>query len=440
MTTNERVGRRRSGRGPRASLRAGAVFTAVGLLAVACGKDVGLNSSANAAEVKADISRDQIGADQSAAAVTATNALAADLYRKLATGDANLVFSPYSIEIALAMTRNGAKGETRTQMDKVTHADAGDLNRSLNALDAVLSSRNGERGTAGRQGKVVLENANALWGQQDFTFEQVFLAELARDYGAGMQVVDYKKNAEAARVLINNWAAARTHDKIKDLIPEGVLDSLTRLVLSNAIYFKAPWAEKYEALGDKAFTKVDGSTVSVPTMTGGEGGSYGEGSGWKAASLPYLGNEMSMVVIEPDDLKSFEATLDGPKLAGIVSGLHDHLINAQLPKFTFRRSVSLEDQLSALGMPLAFSDQADFSGISTQQRLQIAAVIHQAFIAVDEEGTEAAAATAVVIRAVSAPVGKTIVVDRPFLFAIKDNQTGAVLFLGRVTDPLATGV
>ncbi|MFI5053828.1 MAG: serpin family protein [Acidimicrobiia bacterium] len=416
-------------------IRAAPVVVGAGLLAVACGSDTGVSG----ALVNANVARDQVPADQATAAAVASNALAADLYRTLAATDGNLVFSPYSIELALAMTRNGANGETRAQMGKVLHADADDLNRSLNALDAALAGRNGEKGSNARKGTVALENANALWGQKDSTFKRAFLAELARDYGAGMQIADYKKDPEAARQLINDWAAARTHDKITNLIGPGVLDHTTRLVLTNAIYFKAPWAEKYASRGDKPFTKADGSMVSVPTMDGGEGGSYGEGPGWKAAALPYLGNELSMVVIVPDDLKSFEGSLDGATLAAITGGLHDFLIGARLPKFTFRTRVSLKDQLSALGMPLAFSDGADFSGISTEEKLQIAAVVHQAFIAVDEEGTEAAAATAVVGRTLSRRMGKALLVDRPFLFAIRDNQTGAVLFLGRVTDPASKG-
>lgn len=417
------------------------VVVVTALLGAACGKDAAGPAADKPAEVKADLARDQVPADQSAAAVTATDGLAADLYRTLATGDKNLVFSPYSVEIALAMTRNGAKGETRAQMDKVLRADAA-LDRSLNALDAALASRNGDRSTAERKGSVSLENANALWGQVGFPFDPVFLAELARDYGAGMQTVDYAKDAEAARMSINNWAAARTHDKIKDLLPSGVLDSLTRLVLGNAVYFKAPWETKFDAATPKPFTKTDGSVISVPTMrVAGHTftGRYGEGAGWKAGEIPYLGGELSMVVVVPDDLKAFEASLDGATLAGVIAGLHDSLTNAQMPKFTFRTSVQLQDQLGALGMPLAFGRDADFSGMDGRKDLFVKAVVHQAFIAVDEEGTEAAAATAVVAELKSLRVGKVLVADRPFLFVITDNKTGTPLFLGRVTDPSVSG-
>ena len=170
-------------------------------------------------------------------------------------------------------------------------------------------------------------------------------------------------------------------------------------------------------------------------ITGGEGGSYGEGPGWKAAELPYLGDQLSMVVIVPDHLASFERSLDGAQLAGISGGLHEPLVSIQMPTFTFRRQFSLAGELSAMGMPLAFTTGADFSGMTTTEPLQLSGVFHQAFIAVDQHGTEAAAATAVVAEATSAPAGASLVVDRPFLFAIRDRHTGAILFLGRVTDP-----
>ena len=357
------------------------------------------------------------------------------MYRRLASVDGNnLIFSPYSIEIALAMTLTERRA-SRAQMDQVLHAVAGDeLDRSLNARPGIGVARGGES-SGERKGDVSLAFANALWGQKGFGFEQPFLALLATDYGAGMKIVDYKTDFEGARKQINTWASDRTNAKIIDLLAPGSLDTMTRPVLTNAVYFKAPWVEKFDPLGDRPFRKFDGSTPSVPTMSGGEGGKYGEGPGWKAAELRYLGDELSMVVIVPDDLQSFEASLDGPTLASITGGLKEQLVSAQLPKFTFRTSVPLKPQLSAMGMPLAFSDGADFSAMSTTEQLLIDDVYHQAFIAVDEEGTEAAAATAVVITALSAMMGKSLVADKPFLFAIRDKATGAILFLGRVTDP-----
>ena len=429
----------------RRARRLAAVAVAAALVAGACGQKAPESSPSSpssppssVAAVKAALARRQVGAGEADGAARSTDALAVDLYRRLATRDGNLVFSPYSIEIALGMTRNGAKGETRTQMDAVLHADKGDLDQGLNALEAALASRTGAKDVGERSGTIALDTANALWTQQGLPFQPAFLDALARDYDAGVQTVDYRADPEAARQVINDWVEQRTHDKITDLIPAGQIDTLTRFVLTNAVYFKAPWAVKFGAKGNQPFTTGGGAPVSVPTMAGGSGGTYGEGDGWQAARLHYLGNELSMVVVVPEDLASFEATFDDAVLTAILGGLGDPLLSAQLPRFTFRTSVSLKEQLAALGMPLAFTGDADFSGITTAEQLHIGAVLHQAFIAVDEEGTEAAAATAVVGRAGSArPEGKALVVDRPFLFAIVDDATGAVLFLGRVTDPSA---
>lgn len=410
-----------------------ASLLAVALLGLGCGK------SAGAVEARADVPRAATAGTSPAAAVAAIDSLGTELYRRLAARPGNLVFSPASIETALAMTRQGARGETRTQMDAALHAGSGDeLDQALNALDQQLAARAGHKGDDTRNGDVALSAANALFGQQGTTFEQLFLETLARYYGAGMRLVDYRSAAEAARLEINQWASDRTNGKIVDLLPAGSLDDLTRLVLVDAVYFKAPWVKRFEGNGDQPFTRPDGSVVSAPTMMTSKAGGYSEGPGWQAAEIPYLGDELSMVVIVPDDLAAFEGRLDGPTLATIVTGARESLTSLRMPKFSFRSQVSLREQLSALGMPLAFTSAADFAGMTTAEQLKIDDVYHQAFIAVDEEGTEAAAATAVVMEAVSAPCCKSLVVDKPFLFAIRDVPTGAVLFLGRVTDPTAT--
>jgi serpin B len=419
----------------RAVLQGLALGVAGAVVASACGK-------AATTSIVADITRADVPADEAKRAAAAIDALATELYTRLsAIDDGNLVFSPYSIEIALAMTRNGAAGETRAQMDRVLHAGSGDeLDRSLNALDRALASRNGHRKDDKRDGDVAVDVANALWGQKDFAFEQAFLNALGKSYGAGMNVVDYKADAKGAQKEINDWVSGRTHAKITDLIPDGVLNDLTRLVLTNAMYFKAPWLHAFGKVGDRPFRILDGSQVSVPTMIGGEGGTYGEGSGWQAAEVPYLGRELSMIVIVPDDLAAFERDLTGDKLPSITNDVKDQLDSIQMPLFTFRSKFALADHLVALGMPLPFADQADFSLMTKTAPVKIAAVLHQGFIAVDEEGTEAAAATAVVIEEVSGtmPAGEKLVVDKPFLFVIRDVPTGATLFLGRVTDPRAT--
>jgi serine protease inhibitor len=419
----------------RAVLQAFVVGIAGAALATACGRGA-------AVSVVADVSRAEPAAG-TAAAVKAIDQLAADLYTRLAVADpGNLIFSPYSIEVALAMTRNGAVGLTRTQMDHVLHTVAGDeLDNSFNALDRAMTSRSGARESEKRKGDVALDVANALWAQKDFAFEQPFLNALGKNYGAGVNIVDYKEDAAGAQKTINQWVSDRTHEKIADLIPDGVLDAMSRLVLTNAMYLKAPWLTVFAKQGDLPFHKPGGSTVRVPTMIGGSEGKYGEGDGWQAAAIPYLGNELSMVVIVPDDLSTFEKGLDGDRLASITAAIQDDVESVQMPLFTYRSKFSLNEQLAALGMPLAFRDDADFSAMTTSDQLKIAAVIHQGFLAVDEEGTEAAAATAVVMELTSGrvmPTAKKLIADKPFLFVIRDVPTGVTLFLGRVTDPAAT--
>jgi serpin B len=401
------------------------------MLTASCG-------TASGGEVaSADVPRATTDGVPPTAAVDAVNQLAVDLYTRLAGEPGNLIFSPYSVEIALAMARHGARGETRAQMDAVLRATAGlALDDGFNALAQALASRPGHKGDDMRNGDVELSTANALFGQRDTTFEQLFLEVLARYYGSGLRLVDYRVAADHARREINEWVEDQTKDRIVDLLPEGSLDAMTRLVLTNALYFKAPWAKRFGPIDGFSFTNAEGAVGSVPGMAVSKVGRYREGDGWRSGEMPYLGEELSMVVIVPDDLASFESSLDRERLERALRGPSRDLTSLQMPKFEFRTEVQLKSVLSVLGMPLAFDpERADFSAITTQEPLVISDVFHQGFIAVDEEGTEAAAATAVVFEAVSGAVGADLVVDRPFLFAIRDIPTGAILFLGRVTDP-----
>jgi serpin B len=412
---------------------------AVALLAAACGSSGG--STRGAIQTRSNLPRSSAAGVSTSTAVAATDALAVALYRRLGAADGNVVFSPLSLELALAMARNGAKGETRAQMDRVLGSPGGEaLDTSLNALTLALESRSGsQHDDEGRSGEVALSLADQVWSQTGLPIEQPFLDVLARDYGAGLAPTDFDRDLEAARQAINRWASDQTHGRIRDLIPRGGLPDPTAMVLANAIYFKAPWGTDFSMVGDRPFIAPDGSTHSVPTMTGGESGAQGragEGDGWKAVELPYLGDELSMVVIQPDDLHAFERTLDGAELASITSHLDEPLADVQLPTFRIHPpSLSLGTALASMGMPLAFSDAADFSGITRAQSLKIAEVFHQAYVDVDEHGTEAAAATGVVMVPTAAPIGATVVIDHPFLFAIRDRPTGAILFLGRVTEP-----
>lgn len=372
-------------------------------------------------------------------AVKGNTAFAMDLYQQLRGEQGNVFYSPFSISEALAMTWAGARGQTEEQMAKALHFDLGQGKQhpAFNALDLALMSR-GE-GASGSDGGVFRINiANALWGQTGYAFETPFLDTLALNYGAGMRLVDYEK-PEEARGLINDWVAEKTEDRIKDLIPEGSLDPSTRLVLTNAIYFNAAWATPFEASNthDMGFTKRDGSTIQVPMMAGYQEAPYGEGEGYAALEIPYDGHQMSMVLVLPAEgtLDDFEASLTGDKLAAITSGMTDHGVSVMLPRFKIESQFDLGDKLSKLGMVDAFTGAADFSGMNGKGGLYISAVIHKAFVDVNEAGTEAAAATAVIVGETSAPEPAEIHFDRPFLFFIRDVATGTVLFFGRVEDP-----
>jgi serpin B len=343
------------------------------------------------------------------------------------------------------MTYAGAQGQTAEEMAEVLRFDLqGEaLHAAFNALDQELDSRNRVEPTLddGVERKVQLSIANALWGQEGFTFVPGFLDTLAANYGAGMRIVDFIEATEAARQAINDWVAGETNDRITDLIPEGVLSEMTRLVLTNAVYLDATWSSVFEkdATYDAPFFLLDGSEATVPTMHQESFFPYAAGDGWQAVELPYVGEELAMVFLVPDAGRFAE--VEGLVGAGLfdeaVTALENANVRLALPKFEFRFKSSVADLLKAMGMPTAFDPgAADFSGMSTEGALFISDVIHEAFIKVDEEGTEAAAATAVIIDLTSAPSEVIdLAIDRPFLFSLYDRETGEILFLGRVLDP-----
>ena len=381
--------------------------------------------------------------DDGTAGGNAVNAFGLDLYKTVAAGSSgNLVLSPASIAVALSMARAGARGATATEMAAVLHGLGSDEPAAwLASLDAALNARTGSfPDIAGKPQDVTLRMTDAAFGQRGLKLEAAYLDALASRLGAGLRLVDYKTAAEAARVAINAWVADQTEQRIKELLGKGTLDDMTRLVLVNAIYLKAAWRLPFfdGATAPAPFTKLDGTAVSVPMMHLTEELAYAKGAGWQAVELPYVGGKLAMDVIVPDDAKAFEGSLDGATFASIVDGLAPTSVVLGLPKFTAESHVSLGDVLAAMGMPTAFTDRADFSGITTEEPLLITAVIHQANIDVDEHGTTAAAATAVVIGRMSLPANQvTLTVDHPFLFALRDLETGAILFLGRITDPTA---
>ncbi|HNT53973.1 MAG TPA: serpin family protein [Anaerolineaceae bacterium] len=383
----------------------------------------------------------QVPALDLAALTAGERAFALDLYQQLRTTEGNLFYSPYSITLALAMTYAGARNQTETEMAQTMHYDLAQtaLHPAFNGLDQALMNRAANIPTDQGDG-FTLSVANALWGQVDYAFQAEFLDLLAENYGAGMQTVDYANDAEGARQLINQWVADETRDKIQDLLQPGAVDSLTRLVLTNAIYFKAGWANTFEQrlTADAPFYKLDGSTVNIPMMHANEGYGYLAGNGFQAVELPYVGGEVSMMVLLPDEgqFEAFESGLNAAQLNEIIAQMGYEQLDLALPKFKVESEFGLGDALQAMGMTQAFSPDADFSGMTGNRELHIGAVVHKAFVDVNEIGTEAAAATAVIMELTMAPAEPvSVTVDRPFLFLIYDNPTGTILFMGRVVAP-----
>ncbi len=383
---------------------------------------------------------------QATQAAAEVNAFGLALLRRLASGGGNSVISPASIAIALAMARAGARGETATQMDAVLHGFGSDAQATgVNALDASLAALNQvfAQYALGPNAppEVALQIANAPFAQRDLALEPAYLDALATRFGAGLRLVDFKADPDGARRAINAWVKAQTHDRIPELLGPPAVTRRTRIALVNTIYLKAPWQEPFQtqATAPAPFTLADGSTVSVPTMAGSYFYPYARGTGWWAVQLPYLGT-LALTIIVPDDLAAFSAALTPAELGRISAALTPQPIALHLPRIGANTGpVNLTDALAAMGMPIPFDmARADFSGITRQEPLYISAVVHQANIDIDEQGTEAAAATAV-LGSTGGPgyMGpwRELRVDRPFLFALRDTATGAVLFLGRVTDP-----
>lgn len=376
----------------------------------------------------------QVTPDELAVIVDGQNQLGIDLYRALASGsEANLVLSPWSVSTDLAMVHAGAAGATAAELGAVLHVDGIAPERvpvATNRLGLDLLARQRE--------KVELAAANKLWTDEGLTLRPPFLDTMSRSFGAPVAAADFSADAESARLAINEWTAGQTGGRIRDLFPPGTVDANTALVLVNAVSLNAEWFFPFnpDLTGDEPFTRLDGTQVTVPMMHFNEYLPTASGPGWRAVEIPYSGDELSMVVVVPDELRSFEAALDRPTLDAVFASLADGGVHLSLPRFSFSSHASLVEPLRSLGLRSAFDPTADFSGMTDGGGLFIGAVEHGAFVKVDEVGTEAAAATG---TAMADSHGPTIPVTRPFLFAIRDRATGAVLFLGRVVDPTLTG-
>jgi serpin B len=377
--------------------------------------------------------------------VAGNTAFAFDLYQALSPSNGNMVFSPYSISLAFAMVYGGARGETASQMAQTLHytlAD-GQFHPAFNALDLDLTRRPEQATDVAQKERFQLNIANSLWGQDGWPFLPDYLDLLAVNYGAGMHLVDFEHATENARKQINDWVSNQTNKRIQDIIPQGMLDPSTRLALANAIYFKATWEHQFDPnkTADGSFTLLDGNTVSVPMMgmETGEDYAYTAGEGWQAIAMPYKGGLTEMVVIVPDlgNFATFESTLTADRYNQILAALQTQKVFLSMPKFTFETLYGLSDTLKQMGMKDAFDPSlADFSGMDGQHTLYIGDALHKAFIAVDEKGTEAAAATIVLMMmGAIPPQGVVLTIDRPFFYAIRDVPSGTILFMGRVVDP-----
>ena len=370
----------------------------------------------------------------------------------------NFAFSPTSISLALGMAYAGAQGSTALQMKSTMHVTSpSDVYfRSLNWLDAELESRadaalkqaqsrsasRGIPGVAPDPADFRLHVVNACWGDRTFTFEQSYLDTLATDFGSGVHLADFRTQPDTERIAINAWVSQETLNRITDLIPQGAIDTNTRTVLVNAIHLKLPWYDPFIETNTKpaTFTKTDGSTVSVPFMSKGGTWPYAEDDTTQAVSIPMAGLSVNFVVFLPNatsSLAQFEDSLSQGHATTQVAGMGSHQVSLTLPKFTFTTgSVRLHSVLTAMGMTDAFTPNADFTGISKEKPLFISEVVHKAMVGVDENGVEAAAATAVVLTGTGIPTEiKQVNVNRPFFFGIYDQPTSTWLFLGHVTDP-----
>jgi len=394
-------------------------------------------------------------------AAKATNKFGVDLHRQLATGKENLCVSPFSIESALGMTFAGADGDTRTEMARVLHFpnDASTVAASFASLQHSLEEMSAKtvelvkksRESGGPSEPIMLNIANRLFAQKDYEFRQNFLSLVKQNYGAAFEPLDFVADPKVATQHINKWVAEQTRDKIRDLIPEDALNKLTRLVLANALYLKAPWADAFseKTTQPELFHVRGGTPVNVPTMRKTARFGYAKREGFLAITVPYVGNDLQFLVLLPDEidgLRALESKLTADVFAGCAK-LDARDVDLRLPKFKLQPpTIALAENLQALGMKSAFDipqGSANFDKMAPRKPndyLYISNVFHKTFIALDEKGTEAAAATAVVMMRATAirgpkPPPIEVKVDRPFVYAVQHVPSGVCLFLGRVTDP-----
>lgn len=407
------------------------------LIMVGCSAPSGGTSSDSANSARGEAAKElksQPDTARSVETARANNRFAFHLYKQLSSEGDNLFFSPYSISSALAMTYAGAQGNTREEMsevfgfykDNITHA------RGYQALQNHIDSLSQE--------ELELNVANGLWCQQDYKFLQEFLNINQEYFSAVVRQVNFKKNYQQVRKQINQWVEKKTNEKIQDLIDEGVLDRMTRLVLVNAIYFNGKWAHPFDQENTQSddFYTTPEHTQEVPFMNQSLQLPYYEEKLFKAVELPYTQGKLSMLILLPQKheyLTRIEDELSGACYESLTDSMREQQVDLSIPRFKLRAKYQLNDPLRKMGMESAFAGNADFSGMTGSKDLYISDIVHQSYVEVDEKGTEAAAATGVVMRKTSIVEKKHFKADHPFLFIIKDQESQVILFIGKMHHP-----
>ena len=376
------------------------------------------------------------GGQPATALARGNNAFAVELHKQLMGREGNLFYSPHSISTALAMTYAGARGNTAKQMGDVLH-----FGLPRKELHAAFSSLQDALNVIQEKGHIRLNIANALWPQETFKFLPEFTGLVEKQYRAAITALDFQGDAEGARRTINTWVKDKTKGKIENLIPKGVLNRATRLVLTNAIYFKGDWKHPFEKESTRPadFHPAGGQTVKAPMMFQSAAFGYAEDKAGrvKVLEMPYEGEQLSMVVILPDQadgLAALEKQLTAGQVDAWTKNLRRQKVDAWIPKFKLEAEFALTGTLKAMGMTDAFDSRADFSGMNGERNLFLSAVLHKAFVDVNEEGTEAAAATGIAVGTTAIIEKPQFRADHPFLFLIRDRASGSILFLGRVSD------
>ena len=374
--------------------------------------------------------------------VDAANAFAIDLYRASGQGQGNFVSAPYAVLLALGMARAGSAGTTLEQFDAVLHAkETANLDEGLNTVDQLLASRSGEKSSTTRKGRITLSVDASVWGQRGTRFKSEYLDTLAADYDSPMWVVDFQSDPETARESINQWGSDATQGRISEVVPRGDVTAFTRFLPAAVTYLRAPWQVPFDRAMTRTgpFVQLDGETAEVRTMqvASPEGVGVAEGTGWQAVDIPYLGGELSLLVVVPvgSTFEELEQSFDRDQLDAIVSDLTDEPVDLRLPLFQFTTSGDLTDELETMGLTDAFGSSADFSGITSDELLELSGVAYQGYFGIDEEGTDADTRANATAAATPSAGAEKVTVDRPFLFAVRDRETGLVLLMGRVVSP-----